>query len=532
MNKHTGLMILISAFASLQAQFQPEVFWNVNVMPNHSATLSSTVWSHPGAPGAPPAPLPTSVAVGMASGEWSGLSVSGRSMDAIQVGTNRPLLLVLTNGYIGQLRGYRVSGATLVLCGTYPLGSVTLQTNSVRINNSGSHAFVVRGGATGASSPPPGELIKIPLIHAGPSCFGSGATTTTLPVAMYAGGIDFHPTNPNLAVIDGEHTQIAMIDPNTGSAICTTALRNPRNVARFHPNGKDLWVASYDGGYVQFMDLNCAITTSSSLPIPKNPGGPVKAIFHPSGSHYYVGAYGPDLHVVDTTTRAIVKSIPQGGAFAQLAITRGPSPLLLAANLVTGYSSRTNVYNITTAAAAADPSLAGLGAHTIPPVAANIAAYGIAAIRQAALDPCPGGGSGTICTIAGTGAPGTSPDGSIASMSPLNGPHRLAYDAKYKALLFAEGSRIRGISPNGNKLYTLAGNGGPGYAEGPATTVAQIEPNISGLFPHPTLPITYFSTHNFNAVVRQVTISGSAVTTSRIACATGHILDTLAWILA
>ncbi len=85
--------------------------------------------------------------------------------------------------------------------------------------------------------------------------------------------------------------------------------------------------------------------------------------------------------------------------------------------------------------------------------------------------PLAGAKTGTIYTVAGTGAPGTGGDGGLATAAQLSVPVAVEQLADGGLLIVEQGSsRVRRVGPDGI-ITTIAGNGTAGFADddGPAT---------------------------------------------------------------
>ncbi len=129
-------------------------------------------------------------------------------------------------------------------------------------------------------------------------------------------------------------------------------------------------------------------------------------------------------------------------------------------------------------------------------------------ISRPTASDCFGGPVGTICTIAGTGTSGYSPDGSPAKTSAVNA-WTMVHDSRTQSLLFAETERIRGLELSSGKLFTLAGSGVAGYLEGPPLS-AKVQ-YVSGIAPHPLQGIVYFSMANAYGIIRQMNAAGTSL---------------------
>jgi uncharacterized protein (TIGR03437 family) len=125
-----------------------------------------------------------------------------------------------------------------------------------------------------------------------------------------------------------------------------------------------------------------------------------------------------------------------------------------------------------------------------------IADYGNRRIRKVAAD-------GTIGTLAGTGAAGTSGDGGPATSATLQSPIGLALDAAGN-VYFSDSGRVRKIATNGT-IQTVAGTGIVGFSGdgGPATS-ARIDPYNLAVDAAGNLYLVDYS----NSRVRMVTPDG------------------------
>jgi trimeric autotransporter adhesin len=84
---------------------------------------------------------------------------------------------------------------------------------------------------------------------------------------------------------------------------------------------------------------------------------------------------------------------------------------------------------------------------------------------------------GSISTIAGTGASGYFGDGGPASSAMLNGPRHLAFSAGFLYIADTGNHRIRRIEIATGIITLVAGNGVPGFANGPAASAQFNTPN-------------------------------------------------------
>ncbi|TEU19160.1 MAG: hypothetical protein E3J21_04445 [Anaerolineales bacterium] len=117
---------------------------------------------------------------------------------------------------------------------------------------------------------------------------------------------------------------------------------------------------------------------------------------------------------------------------------------------------------------------------------------------------------GTISRVAGTGEPGFSGDGGLATEAQLFSPFGMAFDSDgnlYIADLL--NARIRKVDTNGI-ITTVAGTGTPGYSGdgGPATEAELSSPFAVAVDPEGNV---YFSSHT-NKVVRKIDTEGIITT--------------------
>lgn len=120
--------------------------------------------------------------------------------------------------------------------------------------------------------------------------------------------------------------------------------------------------------------------------------------------------------------------------------------------------------------------------------------------------------TGHISTIAGTGTPGFSPDGTLATAAQLNSPSALAFDSANNLYIADYGnSLVRVINASDAKIYTIAGNGNAGYTgDGHLATAAQLNAP-QGLAVNANGDV--FIADNGNHAIRLVTASTGIIQT-------------------
>ena len=122
-------------------------------------------------------------------------------------------------------------------------------------------------------------------------------------------------------------------------------------------------------------------------------------------------------------------------------------------------------------------------------------------IRRVELD-------GSVRTVAGTGSPGFSGDGGLATAAQLNRPHHVTVDAQGALYIADAGNfRVRRVSPEG-VIGTMVGGSAPGSAGdgGPATFASLTEPVGVALDPSGRLYVVDAPAHRVRRVDRDGTV--------------------------
>jgi DNA-binding beta-propeller fold protein YncE/DNA-binding CsgD family transcriptional regulator len=144
-------------------------------------------------------------------------------------------------------------------------------------------------------------------------------------------------------------------------------------------------------------------------------------------------------------------------------------PSLIAGTTTSGFSGDGHAATLAQLSPFTFPLLTAEGLAVDPVGNVYIADYGNHRIRMVAKDR-------TITTIAGTGVPGGSGDGSPAKDAQLTDPRGLAFDPKTGNLYFADSgtNRVRMIDPEG-RIHAFAGTGRSGDAgDGDSALMAQL----------------------------------------------------------
>ncbi len=134
----------------------------------------------------------------------------------------------------------------------------------------------------------------------------------------------------------------------------------------------------------------------------------------------------------------------------------------------------------------------------------------VALVAWPALSQAPALPSYTISTIAGTGAVGSSGDGSAATSATLSTPFAVAVDSAGNIYIADEfNNKVRKVGPDGT-ISTFAGNGTAGYGGdgGPATSAQFASP--SGIAVDASGNV--YISDSGNNVVRKVTTDGNVNT--------------------
>jgi len=342
----------------------PELFWGLPVTPQADTGFPNMVWfdldGMPGfapVPAAPPIPIP--------SGAWT--SEGGVWwMDAVQAPGQPAVLLVLTSGYLGELRAFRADGSNLTPCGSYPLPVPNSSENGgVRVAPSGGFALVTLGDHPYAL---PGSgtngLLMFPLnLTATGTCLPGDPTQTPISTNTSIRNIDFNPQNPQQVVISGYSNIVTFMNPITGADLCDVTLNNgiTRLEALYRPDGTEVWAASYDGQQIAVIvppGVPNACTVKQYITGFGAINGLLGASFHPDPAIpvYYVASYpGGNLFALDANAKSISNSIHIATP-AMTAVTRGPRYLLevpiYGCCPVYGY---TNTYDVSTPSNASNP---------------------------------------------------------------------------------------------------------------------------------------------------------------------------------
>jgi uncharacterized repeat protein (TIGR01451 family) len=114
---------------------------------------------------------------------------------------------------------------------------------------------------------------------------------------------------------------------------------------------------------------------------------------------------------------------------------------------------------------------------------------------------------GTISTVAGNGSNSDSGDGGAATLASLHTPHGVAVDAAGNIYIATVGSKVRKVSAADGTISTLAGTGVPGYSgDGGLATSAQLsQPSAVAVSASGEVYIA----DTGNSVIRMVTPAGA-----------------------
>ncbi|MEI6190480.1 MAG: NHL repeat-containing protein [Chitinophagia bacterium] len=121
--------------------------------------------------------------------------------------------------------------------------------------------------------------------------------------------------------------------------------------------------------------------------------------------------------------------------------------------------------------------------------------------------------SGIINTIAGTGTAGYNSDGIVANTALLNYPNEVAFDAADNLFISDwQNQRIRKVDKTTSIITTIAGTGTAGYnGEGISATTAQISGPCGIIFD--SVGNIYFAEYSLSSRIRKITISTGLIST-------------------
>ncbi len=118
---------------------------------------------------------------------------------------------------------------------------------------------------------------------------------------------------------------------------------------------------------------------------------------------------------------------------------------------------------------------------------------------------------GIISTVVGNGVPGYSGDGGSATSAEIQGPYSIASDIQGDLFIITLNEVIREVKVTNKDIYTVAGNGSPGYSgDGLAATNAQLyEPSGLNLDVSGNIYVADFG----DSRIRKIDVSSGVIST-------------------
>ena len=135
--------------------------------------------------------------------------------------------------------------------------------------------------------------------------------------ALYKGqllvhGLGYSPDSKTLAVVSVGSNSVTLIDTATNKVKGVIYVGRSPHEAFFTPNGRELWVTVRGEDYVSVID---PIRMREIRRI-RLANGPGMTMFGPDGRYAFVcSSFTPELAVIDTASRLIIKRLPQTSPF-------------------------------------------------------------------------------------------------------------------------------------------------------------------------------------------------------------------------
>jgi len=129
----------------------------------------------------------------------------------------------------------------------------------------------------------------------------------TIPVGVHPNGVSIHPNGTRVYVTNSGDQTVSVIDTATNTVITPPiALGGNSAGSVVHPNGQRVYL---DGGTGIFIIDTATNMVTDIIPIDGVHGG---LALDPTGTFLYVTVGVNSIYVINTNTKAILKSIPVG----------------------------------------------------------------------------------------------------------------------------------------------------------------------------------------------------------------------------
>ena len=331
----------------------------------------------------------------------------------------------------------------------------------------------------------------------------------------------------------------------------TAAAVDPVRIA-WAPDGR--WAFTDASNHVRMVDTHGTISTIAGLGgfapanAPLGDGGPASlaTLSTPTGLAYDAAG---DLFIADTGNNrvrevdhatGVISTFAGGGAStadgvtATTALVTAPSDVAVdASNDVFIVESSSGLVRKVDGTTHLISTVAGGGASTADGViatTAHLASPGQVVVAGTTLDIAEAGavrqvnlGTDRITTIAGTGTPGDSGDGGLATLAQVDARSGLAVDA-FGNVYFSQGNRVRKIVASNECITTVVGTSAAGYSgdQGTADAAHLSGPLGLALNGAGTLLVADAGNHRVRAVQRLASAPTSPAVTESAPLGGGH----------
>lgn len=148
---------------------------------------------------------------------------------------------------------------------------------------------------------------------------GTNAVVATVAVGEKPRDVAITPDGRFAYVTNEAGSTVSVIDAASNAVVGTIPLSvgaEPRGIA-ISPNGQTAWVADFGDGTVSVIDTATNSVSGAAIPVGEEPDGVAIA---PDGSLAFVAQRKGNVAIIGTATRAVVGTVVDAGAPAQVAI--------------------------------------------------------------------------------------------------------------------------------------------------------------------------------------------------------------------